>query len=288
MSDEETPVPPVPPSRSSMDEARSRGGKQKIRKNQKHAQKRGSLTTPTGASWLQLRKDWETGAFTVADLAHAYGVNAKTIRYRMQTEAWPDRPLGPTVARALPGLVEASLPDGAKDSETIEATIAILEGRSADPDEVLKEKGAAVARRKALVLRDHREFTARYRGLFLAAVECLEDYSNGVIRRSFVRGKNADGSEVVLSFNLFSRQSGFIDVVDKVGGVLERTIRLERLANGLEGFDGTGERRPGAGESGAPMDLYRGKTNDELASMLTTMVASFDEPHRQSRGAPVA
>lgn len=228
--------------------------------------------------------------FTVADLAHAYGVNRKTLEYRMRRDVWGPRPTGPIAAKALPGLVEALSPDGVKDEETIEATIAVLEGREVDPDALAQEKGKSQASRKAIILRDHRDFTKRYRGLLLTAMGCLEDYGNGKLRQSFVRGTGPEGNEVILSFNLFSRQSGFIDVVDKVGGILERTIKLERLSHGLESVDGTGApRAPGAGDGAAPLGAaLRGKTNDELDAMLSTMLSSFEEPHRQSRGAPGA
>ena len=270
------PDPRIRESQEALEAARVRGGKNRVGKKGPHRQKHGSLETPNGGSWLRIRADYETGAFTANDLAQLYGVNPKTVRYRIAKDGWV-RSVGPTVSRALPGLV-AEVADGLLDSETIESAVAAAEGRPIDADAVLLEKGQAIARRKAGVIRDHREMALRLRSLFNKSVDHLEDYCGGKLRRSYVRGVNSKGEEMILSFSLFSRQTGLIEAVDKTGAILERVIRIERQVHGLETVDGDGRDRGDRGSD--PSSLFRGRTTEELETDLSTLIESLRSPAR--------
>jgi hypothetical protein len=232
-------------------------------------------------SWFQLKSDYESGAFTVMDLHKLYGVSRQTIMYRAKNDGWV-MSTAPSIAKALPGLVEAL--DGAKDSESVETLTAALEGRPVDASALAKEKSAHGAARKARVIHDYRDFVARYRKLFSKTADFLEGYAEGRMPFAFVRTKETvDGKEreVVLNFSLFSRQTGFMDAVDKVGGVLDRLIKLERSAHGIEDFDGDGRKRGGVGGVD-PVSAYRNRSTDELTRDLSLLVDSLQSNVRMA------
>lgn len=259
-------------------EGRRAGGRNKCQKGQRR-QGYGSLETPSGGSWLRMREDWLTGAFGLNDLAQMYGVPRKTIEYRMKKEAWGDRPVAPSVSKILPGLM-ASVADGAPPtSETVEAIIAMAEGREIDPDAVALEKAGGIAKRKAGILRDHREMATAYRTLFRKGAEFLEKYASGEASVSFVRGKTPDGREIYTSFLLFSRQHGFLDAVDRVGMILERVIKLERQTYGLEDVDGDGKKRSGGGALG-PGAGFQSLSDEELRQRHDALMRSLATPSR--------
>ena len=253
------------------------GGRNKVQSGRKHSQKRGSIETPSGGSWLRLKDDWLTGAFGLNDLAQMYGVSRKTIEYRMKKEEWGERPTAPLVARILPGLMD-SVADGAiPTSETVEAIIAMAEGREIDPDAVALEKAGGTAKRKAGILRDHREMATTYRTLFRKGAEYLERYASGEASVSFVKGKTPDGKEIYSSFLLFSRQHGFLDAVDRVGLILERVIKLERQTYGLEDVDGDGKKRSGPVGPGSGFQTL---SDEELRQKHDELMRSLASPSR--------
>lgn len=277
---ESTPVDPhVAETAAKLAQARHHGGRNRTGKKGPHAQKRGSMKLPNGGSWARLKADYETGAFTVSDLAHLYGVPKSTVKFRAVKGGWV-KSAAPEIAKALPGLAQVAN-GGLADEDTIEALVATAEGRAPDPDAVVKEQANSVARRKALILRDHRDLLTRYRKLFMAGAEVLDEYSQGRMKVSFVKGTNAKGEEMVLAFSMFSRQSGFIDAVDKLGGVLERVVKMERQSYGLEEVDGDGNPlKPKGSSSSDPLSSMRTKSTEELESELLSLVSDLRQQDR--------
>ena len=266
-------------SAAKLSESRANGGRNRVGKKGPSRQKKGSLELPNGGSWLRVRADFESGAFTIADLAHMYGIPKSTIRARSLRDNWV-KSLAPEVSRALPGLAQIAN-GGIRDEDTIEAVIAQAEGRPVDSDAIVKEQASTVARRKAGVLRDHRDLLQRYRLLFVRGAEVLEEYSQGRMKVSFVRGTNVKGEEMVLSFSMFSRQSGFIDAVDKLGGVLERVVKMERQSYGLEEVDGDGNPLKMKGPASSdPLGGMRLKSTEELESDLLALVSDLRQHDR--------
>lgn len=258
----------------------SRGGKNHCTVNRPHRQTHGSYETPNGRTWFQLKADYESGAFSVMDLHKLYMVSRQTIMYRAKKEGWV-MSTAPSIAKALPDLVEAMA--GANDSDSVEALTAAIEGRPLDAAALVKEKAAHGTARKARIIHDHRDFVGRYRKLFTKTADFLDMYSEGRMPFGFVRTKEmVDGKEreVVLNFSLFSRQTGFIDAVDKIGGVLDRLIKLERSAHGIEDFDGDGRKRGPGGVD--PVSAYRNRSTDELSQDLSSLIQSLSSNVRMS------
>lgn len=253
------------------------GGRRKCQKGQKR-QGYGSLVTPSGGSWLRMREDWLTGAFGVNDLAQMYGVARKTVEYRMKKEGWGERPTAPLVTKLLPAMMDAAAGGVPPTSETVEAIIAVAEGRPIDQDALALEKAGGLARRKAGILRDHREMASNYRELFKRGADFLGEYAQGRASVAFVEGKNPEGKPIYMVFNLFSRQHGFLDAVDRVGQILERVIRLERETYGLDDVDGDGRKKSlGSGGIGSG---YGTLSDEELRQKHDELMRSLATPSR--------
>lgn len=267
-------------------EAKKRGGRNQPSKG-KNKQAYGGMTTPSGTSWLQVRSDWLTGAFTERGLADAHGVPIATLRSRMhkKSDPWGPRPLQHSISRALPGLVDA-LPDGGGSAsmDTIEAITAQIEGRAVDSDAVHVERASSAAQRKAAILRNHRDMANAYTKLANLSVKLLTDYAEGSLPCSYVKSTDADGKLIHLPFYLLSKQHGLMDGVDKVGSIVSKAVNLQRLAHGLEDVDGDGnQRKPGAGA----VNQYANLTDDELATKLSQLTESLSAPRRLTPVPPV-
>ena len=260
-------------------DAQSEGGRAGTGKSKQHRQRRGSALTPLGTLWSQVRTDWLTGAFSQRSLAAAHGLDVATLRHRLNKEQWGDRPMADQVQPALPGLVEAiSFAD--PDGERVESIIAATEGRPVDPDALFEEKASSMTQRKALVIRNHREVSDRYYKLALAAIQHLEDYSNGKMTISTVRAVDPEGKSFNLPFHLLSKQHGLMDGIQKVGSVLEQAIKLQRHSHGLEGVDGDGNKRPPG--SGGGIGGLNSKTDDELAQAISSLMTDLRSGGRET------
>ena len=255
-------------------EAKRRGAKQSSHKGHSHAQERGSALTPLGTTWLQVRRDWETGAFTLRGLADAHSVPVGTLRYRMAKEVWGDRPIAPAVQAALPGLVEDPSP---RDS-SVETVLAAIEGRAPDPDVTHKERASNVAQRKAVVLRGHRQISDQLQVLYSKSVKLLDRYMDGELPFSFVKTKNERGEDMYLPFRLVSAQHGLFDGLDKVAKIAERLINIQRKAHGLEGVDGDGNPIKPNG-SGAT-NILAGLREDEILTKVDGLMTALKAPTR--------
>lgn len=263
-------------------EGKSRGGKMQSTARV-HRQKRGSAMTPSGTSWLQVRRDWETGAFSERALADAHGIHVATLRARMRRKGdeWPPRPTAALVSAALPGLMDAVPGDADPDAATIESITAQIEGRPADSDAALKERAKASAQRKALVLRNHRDLADRYQRLATSTLELLANYSQGKLPRAFVEAVDHEGKKVLLPFHLLSKQHGLMDGVDKCGTILAKAIQLQRLTHGLEEVDGDGNPKPKSG-SGAGANPFVQLTDDELRHEFVSLIDSLRSTTRMT------
>lgn len=259
-------------------EGKSRGGKMQPSVRSPHRQKRGSALTPLGTSWLQVRADWESGAFSERALADAHGIHVATMRARMQREGWPARPMRHLVSQALPGLVDAIPGETDPDLATIESITAQIEGRPADSETMLKERAKASAQRKALVLRNHRYLADAYQKLASSGLTLLIDYANGSLPRAFVKAKNEKGEEVTVPFHLLSKQHGLMDGIDKAGTILAKAIQLQRMVHGLEAVDGDGNPLPKAGSVSA--SPFTQLTDGELRSEFQKLVESLQSASR--------
>lgn len=263
-------------------DGKSRGGKMQpsARARGPNRQKHGAMTTPSGTSWLQVRADWETGAFSERGLADAHGIHVATLRARMRRKGdeWPPRPMTALVSAALPGLMDA-LPDGGDpDAATIESITAQIEGRPANNDEVLKERAKSSAQRKSLVLRNHRTMADDFQVLAYSTLKLLTDYSNGKLPRAYVTSVDSEGNKVTVPFHLLSKQHGLMDGVDKCGSILMKTIQLQRAAHGLEEVDGDGNPKPKDGKSSA--NPFTQLTDDELRMEFANLVNTLNTSGR--------
>lgn len=262
-------------------EAKSRGGKQQMSRGV-HRQVHGSAKTPLGSTWLQVRRDWESGAFSQRALADAHSIPIATLRSRMAASAnagdpWGSRPIADLVSKALPGLMDATTPGVDPSAGTIESIIAQTEGRPVDPDAVANERAGGVAQRKAIILRGHRSMADRYQKLVNRTMDLLEEYVGGSMPFAFVRSKDAQGNPIVVPFHLLSKQHGFMDGVERAGSIMERTIKLQRMAHGLDGVDGDGNQiKPGSGG----VNPYAGLSDDELKVKVLQLASSLTLPSR--------
>lgn len=254
-------------------EAKARGAKQTSHAKKHHAQERGSALTHLGVTWSQVRRDWETGAFTLRGLANAHGLVKSTLIYRMQKEKWGDRPLGPAVSAALPGFVHELSP---KDA-SVEQVLAAIEGRVPDGDIIHAEQAASVAQRKAVILRGHRMMATELRQLYAKSVKLLSDYMEGRQENAFVISKNERGEKIHLPLRLISAQHGLMDGLDKAARIAERVISVERLANALEGVDGDGNPLKALGSSVNPLSHL---TEEEILERTKALEASLVVPGR--------
>lgn len=258
-------------------EGKSRGGKMQG-SARCHRQKRGSAMTPIGTSWLQVRADWDSGAFSERALADAHGVHVATLRARMQREGWGARSSKVLVSQALPGLVDALPGETDPDAATIESITAQIEGRPADTEAALKERAKASAQRKALVLRTHRELADSYQRLASSGLKLLVDYADGKLPRAYVEARLEDGSKVNLPFHLLSKQHGLMDGIDKAGTILAKAIQLQRMVHGLETVDGDGNPLPKAGT--VQSSPFTQLTDNELRNEFYNLVRSLESSSR--------
>lgn len=267
-------------------DAKRRGGKTQPSRG-KSRQSYGAATTASGTSWLQVRSDWESGAFTERGLADAHGVHIATLRSRMRRKGdeWGPRPLQGMVSRALPGLVDA-LPSGRDaSSETIEAIIAQAEGRPVDAAALSAERVNASVQRKAVTLRSHREMADSYARLAQTTLKLLTDYAAGNLPCAYVRSKDHEGKDIIIPFHLLSKQHGLMDGVDKVGSILGRAFALQRSAHGLEDVDGDGNPKKPNGAGVA--NPYSRLTDEELVAKLGALSTALASPSRLTPVPPV-
>lgn len=263
-------------------EGKSRGGKMQpsIRSRGVNRQKHGAMSTPSGTSWLQVRADWATGAFSERGLADAHGIPISTLRARMKRKGdeWPPRPMSALVSAALPGLMDA-LPDGGDpDAATIESITAQIEGRPADSDAMLKERAKVSAQRKSLVLRNHRTMADDFQALAFSTLKLLTDYSKGTLPRAFVTSVDVEGNKVTVPFHLLSKQHGLMDGVDKCGSIMMKAIQIQRAAHGLEEVDGDGNPKPKDGKSSA--NPFTQLTDEELRMEFANLVNTLNTSGR--------
>ena len=240
------------------------------------------MTLPSGLPWAVVKADWLTGAFSVNGLAQAHNIDRGTLMYRMKndTPPWPPRPTAAIVQESLSSAVLDAC--GQAEADSVEAVTAALEGRIPDADRVAAERASAEAKRKAVIIRDHRDLADRYGKLASKTLKLLENYADGRFDISFVVGKNSTGDAVAYPFHLFSKQHGLIDGVGRIGTVLEMAITLQRAANGLEQVDGDGNPKRSGSSGGAGSLVDRTRSDEELIQTAHDLIASLNAPLRVS------
>ncbi len=259
-------------------QSKSRGARQNSRAGKGHSQERGSALTPSGSTWAQVKRDWQTGAFTLRGLSSAHMVPLNTLTYRMKRDEkngapWGDRPLASAVTAVLPGFVV----DADARDVSVEQVLADIEEREPDADTVHKERASAVAQRKAVILRGHRQIAAECHALYTKAAFLLSEYMQGRQASAFVKASNEKGEQILLPLRLVSAQHGIMDGLDKLVKIAERTIKIEREANALQGVDGDGNPIKATGLS---TNALAHLTDEEIVRKTEELAASLTVPGR--------
>lgn len=262
-------------------EARSRGGRGKRTPSLEAIAKKANLkaTASSAPDREQLRnrrlaasRQWLSGNYSLKELASMHGVPFRTMQSWSKRDSWPPRPTGSLVGKMLPSLVDGS------PSDTVEHMTATAEGRRPNEEQVNAERARLTANRKAGVLRRNRDVADRYHHLALKTMELLTTYAEGKMERLTVVGKDKDGFEVHTPFYLISKTHGFADGVYRVGMIAEKSIKLDRLAHGLENVDGDGN--PIKLGKGGVQDPNASKRTDELERELDELMSELRSPGR--------
>lgn len=195
--------------------------------------------------------------------------------------SWPPRPVAAMARDLLPGILEQEHSGG----ETIEAVLAVAEGRPENVAVSDKERAHNQAKRKARVLKRAQDLADKYHTMAATLVHHLSNYMAGTQDRSVVRSVDEQGKTIFLPFHLISKTHGLADGVYRVGMVIEKSLRCDRLAHALEGVDGDGNPTKATGAAGLT-DPLSSKTNDELIAESKKFLSLLQAPGRLTEVPP--
>lgn len=224
---------------------------------------------------------WRTGEYTQAQIGIALEVPTGTVYSWSSRNGWPPRPVAAMARDLLPSILEEEVEGG----QTIEAVLAAAEGRKENKVESDRERANNQARRKAKVLKRAQDLADKYHTMAASLVHHLNNYMAGTQDRSVVRSVDEEGKTIYLPFHLISKTHGLADGVYRVGMVIEKSLRCDRLAHALEGVDGDGNPTKATGAVGLG-DPMSSKTNEELIAESKRLFSLLETPGRLTEVPP--
>lgn len=180
--------------------------------------------------WPAIRRDWETGKYTNAELARYYGCTDTAIRKRVVREGWT-RDLVPDVYKRTRQKVVR---------DTVRANLEAEPGKAHGDDEVVE----AVAEHNAGVIKGHRNDIAQARTITqLLLMELHAETTNVELYQGLVEGHITDqqiqGQAAHMLRKAISLPQRATTMKD-LSQSLQRLITLERQAHNIDD-DGTDE-----------------------------------------------